>query len=272
MTHVLDEAIELEQIGPDRFRGRTTDPYANMIGPYGGITAAVLQNSVIEHPGVLGEPIALTVNFAAAVKYGSFEITARPVRTNRSSQHWVMELSQDGQVAATATAVTAAHRDGWTDTESQMPIVPEPRDVAMGTRSSAEWLNRYEMRHIGRPGATVADPFYLDGEPGESSHMALWTREVPPRPVDYASLTAFCDVYFPRVFVRHGKAVPISTVSMTAYFHATKDELNQHGDDYILGVVHGDAFRRGFYDHIGQLWSRNGTLLATTHQLVYYKV
>lgn len=264
MTHVFDDAVALEQTGPDTFRGRTTAPYANMVGPYGGITAAVLQNAVVQHPDLLGDPLALTANFAAAVADGPFELTARPVRTNRSTQHWTVELSQDGQVSATATAVTAKHRDGWTDTEAVMPTVPEPDEVPLGEKPPMEWPQRYEMRFL--EGHVLGT-----GEPGRSSQTTLWARDNPPRPVDFVSLTALCDVFFPRVFVRRAEKMPIGTVSMTTYFHATAEELKQHGDDYVLGTVRGSAFQRGFYDHVGHLWSRNGTLLATTHQIVYYK-
>lgn len=264
MTHALDDAVALERTGADSFTGRTTAPYANMVGPYGGITAAVLQNAVLQHPDLLGDPLALTVNFAAAVADGQFDLTARAVRTNRSTQHWTIELAQEGQVAATATAVTATHREGWTDTEAVMPEVPEPHEVRLGDKPPMAWPNRYEMRFL-------QGPVLGTGAPGSSSQTTLWVRDDPPRPLDFVSLTAFCDVFFPRVFVRRARQMPIGTVSMTAYFHATAEELTRHGDDYLLGSVRGSAFQRGFYDHVGHLWGRDGTLLATTHQIVYYK-
>lgn len=264
MTHPFDDAVALRLTAPDTFRGHTAAPYANMVGPYGGITAAVLLNAVVQHPDLLGDPVAVTVNFAAAVADGEFEVTARPVRTNRSTQHWMVELAQDGQVAATATAVTAVHRDGWSDTEAVMPTVPEPHEVPLGEKPPMEWPQRYEMRF-------VEGPLLGDGQPRESSQTTVWARDNPARTVDYVSLAALCDVFFPRVFVRRGERMPIGTVSMTAYFHATAEELAAHGEDYVLGTVHGAAFQRGFYDHYGQLWSRNGTLLASTHQIVYYK-
>ena len=56
-------------------------------------------------------PIALTVNFAGPVGQGPITARARPARTNRSTQHWWVELVQtdaDGseQVSTTATVVT----------------------------------------------------------------------------------------------------------------------------------------------------------------------
>ena len=110
--HPLDEAIELQAAAPNEFKGATHPAYANMVGPFGGTTAAQLLQSAMLHPERLGEPVALTVNFAAPVADGYIRFVARPVRTNRSTQHWVLEWLQqaDGQtqVMMTATALTAA--------------------------------------------------------------------------------------------------------------------------------------------------------------------
>jgi hypothetical protein len=46
-----------------------------MIGPFGGVTAAQALNAVL-HPQRLGEPIAFTVNFAAALSDGVLQCTA----------------------------------------------------------------------------------------------------------------------------------------------------------------------------------------------------
>ena len=49
-----------------------------------------------------GEPISITINFAGPVTEGEFEISTRAVRTNRSNQHWYLELTQDECDAARA--------------------------------------------------------------------------------------------------------------------------------------------------------------------------
>ena len=64
--------------------------WANMVGPFGGITAAVLLRAIESHPDRLGEPVALTVNFAAPIVDGEFEISRRAPRTNRTNQHWIV--------------------------------------------------------------------------------------------------------------------------------------------------------------------------------------
>ena len=76
----FDQAIALEANGHDQWLGRTSPAYANMVGPFGGITAAQALNAVLQHPQLLGEPVSLTVNFAAPLADGPFTARARPAR------------------------------------------------------------------------------------------------------------------------------------------------------------------------------------------------
>jgi len=92
--HPLNHALALTSSAPDLYQGHTTPDYWNMVGPYGGITAATLLQAVLQHPLLLGEPLSLTVNFAAAVAEGPFTLQVTPVRTNRSTQHWLVVAEQ----------------------------------------------------------------------------------------------------------------------------------------------------------------------------------
>jgi acyl-CoA thioesterase len=79
------------------------------------------------------------------------------------------------------------------------------------------------------------------------------------------------DIFYPRVWLRRPKMVAAGTVSLTVYFHADARHLALAGQGYLLCQARAQAFRNGFFDHTGLLWSQGGELLATTHQLVYYK-
>lgn len=105
--HDFDVAIALAAQPDGAFVGQTSAAYANMVGPYGGITAAQALNAVLRHPERRGDPVAFTVNCCAPVADGAFALHARPARTNRSTQHWVIEMLQKGETVLTATAFTA---------------------------------------------------------------------------------------------------------------------------------------------------------------------
>lgn len=265
--HPFDAAIALTPLGDNLFGGHTSPAYANMVGPFGGITAAQALNGVLSHPQRLGEPVSLTVNFAAGLSGGPFEVEARPARTNRSTQHWVIELRQQGQAVMTATALTALRRETWgSQSECPMPEVPRPSDVPASAGGRVEWFKRYQIRFIegGFPAA-------WDGAEQGQSRTRLWLRDSPARPLDFTSLAALADVFFPRVWLRRATPVPIGTVSMTVYFHADAAQLQATGTGYLLGQAQAQTFRRGFFDQSAQLWNEAGELLVTSHQLVYYK-
>ena len=264
--HPFDAAIALQDGADGAFAGRTSPAYANFIGPYGGITAAQCMNAVLRHPDRLGDPVAFTVNFAAAVADGDFTLRSRPVRTNRSTQHWIVEMLQGGEVVATATALTAVRRPTWGGHEMPIPEALPPANVPRVTRRGVAWLERYEMRFL-----LGMIPRDWDGDGTQESLSRLWVRDDPPRPLDFASLAALCDVFFPRIWLRRARQTPLGTVSMTVYFHATAAELAAAGTGYLLAQARGQGFGSGYFDHAGQLWSESGDLLATTHQVMYYK-
>jgi acyl-CoA thioesterase len=265
--HPFDQAVALRPQGDDVFAGHTHAPWANMVGPFGGITAAQALHAVLHHPERLGEPVALTVNFCAALADGAFEVEARPVRTNRSTQHWTLEMRQAGAVVLTGTAFTALRRETWAAEEHTMPQVPRPADVPRQTGPArVEWVRRFDMRFI-----EGGYPASWDGIDHGHSRTRLWMRSDPPRPLDFPLLTAFADIFFPRMWRRRSTFVPLGTVSMTVYFHADGAALDAAGDGFLLGQSQGQGFRKGYFDHAAQLWDEAGNLLATTHQVVYYK-
>lgn len=236
-----------------------------MVGPFGGVTAAVLLHAIESHPDRLGEPVALTVNFAAPIADGEFEISRRAARTNRTNQHWIVELSQDGQVVTTATAIFGVRRETWSDTEAVPPVAPLPEEISRSSRDNLPvWIGMYDMR--------FAEGSFSGGavQTGSSSTTTLWVRDAKERRVDFPALTAMSDIFFPRVYLRRG-VIPAGTISMTTYFHADSRHLDALGGDYILATARADRFDRGFFDQNAQLWSRDGQLLATTYQIVYFK-
>ena len=241
--HPFDAAIALEPRGEGRWRGHTHEAYGNMVGPFGGATAAAALAAVLAHPARQGEPIALTVNFAGPVAQGHFD------------------------VEATATAVLATRRETWSAVEAGFPVAPPaeglPRTPPM---DRVRWTSAYDMRF-------VEGPLRIDTAPaGEQDSVSLlWVRDEPPRALDFCSLAALCDVFFPRIFVKRASWVPIGTVSFTGYFHADAATLAAIGTHHLLAHARAHQFRNGYFDQSAELWGPGGELLAVTHQIVYYK-
>ena len=266
-THPFDAGVALQPDGEGRFLGRTHPDWGNMVGPFGGITAAQLLQAACIDPRALGEPLALTVNFAAGVADGPFEIEAQPARTNRSTQHWVITQRQGGQVCTTATAVFAVRRPTWQAGELAMPTVPPADQVPVDTRSPPiAWPQRYELRFV-----DGGWPDYRQPRDVADSRTLVWMRDNPPRPLDAPALAALADVFYPRVFKRRQRFTPAGTVSITTYFHADRAALAAQGDRAVLGVAQGRRFVNGFFDQTAEVWGDGGQLLASSHQVVYFK-
>ncbi len=270
--HAFDAALALDEIAPGRYAGRTSPDYWNMVGPFGGCTAATVLQAVLRHPQLLGAPLSITVNYAGALAQGPFEVQLMPVRTNRSTQHWTAAIVQDdaqGQpvVATTATVITAVRRDTWSLSDLPMPAVPRPAQVQPRRYDGAmAWLDHYELRPV-----SGMIPQAWDGRQHGDSTTQLWMRDQPPRPLDFCALLALSDIFYPRVWLRRATRVPAGTVSITTYFHAGEKELQATGSGYLLGQARGQEFRNGFFDQSAQLWNEAGTLLCTSHQIVYFK-
>mgnify|MGYP000190363403 CR=1 FL=1 len=206
--HPLDAMLQLQPQPDGSFVAHTHAGYANMVGPYGGATAALLLHSVLQHPDCLGQPLSLTVNFAGPVQDGAMHLVPRAVRTNRSTQHWVVELRQTNtttgqeEITTTATVVTAVRRATFSADAVAAPTVPAAADCpSVDVRRAMTWLQRYDWRAISGNLPSVWDDSL---HPTQSQ---LWVRDEPPRPLDFASLAALCDVFFPRVWLRRARIV-----------------------------------------------------------------
>ncbi len=265
--HPFDAAVRLSAEGGNRFSGTTSAAYANMVGPFGGITCAVLLQAVLVHEQRQGDPIASTVNFAAPIVDGAFEIEAIPVRTNRSTQHWIVQLLQREAVAATATVVLAARRETWSAPEAVPPSLPPASTLArMPLTGAPVWVHRYDLRF-----AEGGLPDSFDGREQPHSRSEVWMRDEPARPLDFASLAALCDSFFPRIFLRRRTFAPVGTVSLTTFFHADAAALARQSDRHVLGAARAMNYSNGFFDQSAEIWGDDGELLASSHQLVYYR-
>ena len=266
--HPLDEATALEPIGEGRFKGRTHPAYWNMAGPFGGATAALLMRAVLEHPARRGRPVAQTVNFCAAIGEGEFEIVVTPTRDGKSTQHWNVEMVQNGQVVTTGSLVTGAERDTWAHQPATPPSFPPVGEVARApTAGRMPWFDRYEFRMVeGRM------PFDPPPEGGLGPAVSkLWLRDSPERPLDYVSLAALADTFLVRILLVRGTFAPVATVSLSTYFMADAATLAAQGDRHLLALADARAFRNGFADQSAELWTDDGVLLAASHQVTWYK-
>jgi acyl-CoA thioesterase len=265
--HLFDDATRVSA-GDSRWQGRTSDDYWAFVGPFGGATAATILRALIEHPQHTGDPLSLTVNYCALIAQGDFDLDVRLVKANKSTQHWVVELSQGGaDVTTLATAVFAERRPSWGHQQAPFPESVPFETIQPYTKVAAPWVKQYDFRFIeGDPnfaGAAKSMP--------ASAFSKLWIGDRVPRKIDMLSLMSMSDAFFGRVFHARRELVPFGTVSLTTYFHTSTEDLAGEDITRVLALADAKIFYRSYGDQSGELWSPSGRLLATTTQIAYFK-
>ncbi|MBR9825557.1 MAG: thioesterase family protein [Alphaproteobacteria bacterium] len=264
--HIFDEATRLDTLsreeGKARFGGAAHPGFKNMIGPYGGWSAAMMARSIIE----AGEPdmrlVSLTTEFLQAPGEEAVELQASCDRKGKNTQFWSADLSTSasGAICNKALGILTKPRETVEWTEGERPDAPPP-EACERFPLPMEWTKTVEMR------AAVNLPFKETG----STQSVAWVRLDPDRPLDPVGLVALADTPTPRVFYIIGKPDLIATVSMSVYLHATSEDYAAVGTDYLLVEATGVRGGNGIFDQHARMWSRDGRLLATTQQIVNYR-
>jgi acyl-CoA thioesterase len=267
IQHLFDDATRVVA-GDSRWQGRTSPDYWAFVGPFGGFTAAAILRALIEHPQRAGDPVALTVNFCAPIAEGDFDLDVRLVKANRSSQHWLVELSQGGaEVATIATAVFAERRPSWSHQVAQFQETKPFEEARPFSLAPATWVKQYDLRFVeGYPVVRANNA----AEPG-SAFSKLWIADRVPRTIDHLSLMAMSDAFFARIFHARGEVLPFGTITITTYFHADAEDLLKEDITRVLALADASTLHKSYGDQAGQLWSPSGRLLATTTQMMYFK-
>src|SRR3979490_1031312 len=167
--------------GDSRWQGRTSEDYWAFVGPFGGATAATILRALIDHPQRSGDPLALTVNYCAPIAQGAFDLDVRLVKANRSTQHWCVELSQDGgEVATLATAVFAERRPSWSHQQAAFPAAKPFEQILPYPKVAASWVKQYDFRFL------EGDPDFNGAAQGAPANAfsKLWIGDRVPRKID----------------------------------------------------------------------------------------
>ena len=267
--HDFDAAVALASAGPGAWTGHTHPAYANFNGQFGGITAATLLRAILDTAAGAAVPVSVTVNYCAAMAQGPFSIAVREIRRGRTLQHWSADLAQGDKVCATALAALALRKESWSHAPLSAPPAPPPDQVPnLNMGDWKGWVGQYEMRFV--DGSTE----HLRGQPPlpepASARSLLWLRHSVPRALDFPGLMCMSDAFFVRMIQVRNTFPAMGTVSISTYFHCDAQSLARQGSDYLLCSVDSRVFRDTFHDQSAELWSRDGVLLANTHQIVWY--
>ena len=260
------QALALTPISAGRWRTVAGEEWSNPGGGLWGGYAIGLAIKVLEvEPTSQGEALSLTVTYAAALPSGPLEIRTRRLRQGRSIGVWEVEVLQAGsdQVGVHAIVTTALRPKTPPFAFASMPSAPDPESVPVLE------IPGMELRY----GAAAFERRAVEGYPpaqGGSSRSLAWVRS-RFAPMDKALLGMVTDHSPPRVMYALGSSVQSTTLSLTAYLHATAEEIAEVGEDFVLVECEGRVGNAGASDERSSYWSRSGKLLATSEQLAWYR-
>lgn len=260
----LEDALTLQPEGGHRWTVVADPDHESVNAMYGGWTVAAMLRAV-EAASDHGEatPTSITANFVGRIEPGmELSVSVRALGGSGSVSHWLAEVApRDGEeTLALGCVVMAVDRPSDRHVEVSMPEAPDPDSLEVFHPPGRQG-DRVVMRPVsGFP------PF------GRSdTHSTAWMRVCSHRPVDYQQLAYLADQRAPRSFHWSDGPRPSATITMSVYFHASRMELADVGDDYILGEAFGVKAAWSTSEEHHRLWSRQGSLLASSEQMARYR-
>jgi acyl-CoA thioesterase len=237
----------------DGFECRLADDWWVIAGPNGGYLAAIITRALLAAAGGESRPLrSLTVHYLRAPSAGSARVEVGVERRGRTVSFASAGLIQDERPCALALAVLADGREGLELEHAAPPGVAPPEEIeAVSDRSDpAPFTQQLDFRPA------------LSGD-GERALTGGWMRLRNDAPLDAALLVALCDFWLPAVFtLAHGR-IAVPTLELTVHIRA-RVPLES---DWVLGRFATRTARDGLLEEDGELWSRDGLLLAQSRQL-----
>jgi acyl-CoA thioesterase len=231
-------------------------------GPNGGYVAAFLVRALEAEVGDQERMVrSTTIHYLRPPEAGPAQVDVVVQRAGRTLSTVTAELHQHGRLLALATAALATERDGTLDfDELPAPEAPDPESIsprdraAPGAPPQIPMSARYDQRHfIGTP-PFVAGPEALTGG---------WLRQADQGEVDVAALVAYTDAWSPAIFSL-GAFVPVPTIDLTVHVRRDPAEFDT---SWCLVRFRTNVAAGGFIEEDGEIWSRDGVLLAQSRQL-----
>lgn len=264
MLQRFDDAIALEEIGEGRYRGRFDRAWWVVVGPNGGITAAMLLRAAMDEVGEDRTPRSLTVHYVRPPGEGTVEVVVDVQSHGRSVTFVSCRMLQSERLVATALVALATERDAVQEWEHRtMPNTPgldasyvmEPAgvDVPIRDRWDEGWT-------IGVPGRT-------DTALSGGHEVGGWLRLMEPEPYSAPLLAAMADAWVPAVMVHTGAAVHTPTLELTVHFRRDVTRLGIDPSAYCLAHFRQHSAHEGFLDESGEIWAPDGKLLVICRQM-----
>lgn len=244
-------------IGDGRYRGSIVPEWFGPPGPNGGFIAALILRAIraeVADPERL--PRSLTLHYLSPPAAGEAEVEVTVERSGKSATTCSARMLEDGRTVNLALCVlTTDFEPAWTS-EPDAPDAPAADDVPeLGSGPGAPPIfEQLETRPV-----WGAMPFS-----GESEAITGgWLRAPADDEMTPELLALFADAWWPAPFGAMTTFAPAPTLELTIHFRARPDPT----DTLALVRFRTEASIDGLFEEQGEVWDRNGRLLAQSRQL-----
>jgi acyl-CoA thioesterase len=257
----FDRATAVAPLGDGAWSAQIDAGWFAGRGPNGGYLAAiVLRAMVAELADDAKQPRSLTCHYLRPPAAGPARVDVTVERSGRATSTLTARLSQDGRDCVLGVAAFGVEVPAPAAYTTAPPIVPDPETVAPadGSRSGLAIVSRFEARPtVGAGMFAGADEAVAGG----------WLRFSEERATDAAALAMFADAWFPTPWVRLREPVAAPTIDLTVHFRGPRAAEALAPGEPVLAVFRSTTAADGFFEEDGELWTRDGVLLAQSRQL-----
>jgi acyl-CoA thioesterase len=253
----------VEPAGPGQYRATLHRDWWVARGPNGGYLAAVILRAMTDAVGdPKRSPRSLTIHYASSPGEGTADVSTAIERAGRSLTSCSSRVSQGGKLIALAVAAFSKPRSGPEFCDLVMPDVlpPERLPVREIPPEAPPIAHRWDIRW------TIGEPPW-DGPRRDEAVGGGWIRLADPSLMDAAVVAAVTDAWVPPVFSRIDEQLFVPTVDLTIHFRSALPVPGATPDDFALARFRTLAAAEGFLEEDGEVWSKDGKLLAQSRQL-----
>jgi acyl-CoA thioesterase len=263
LSHFV-EATRLREREDGRYVGTFDRSWWVMVGPNGGVIAALLLRAAQLRAGPGRTPRTITIHYVRPPSEGEVEIDVQVDQAGRSVTFLTVRMYQETKLVATALVGLTAPRESPLDWEHRTP--PSTLSIEQGFVMdsgpvSAPIRDRWDQVW------TVGVPGYPETRSGEGHEAGGWIRLADPAPYDAPLVAAMADAWVPAVMVHDEAPVYTPTLELTIHFRLDVEAAGIDPEQHCLAVFRQFSGHEGFLDESGEIWTADGRLLALCRQM-----
>jgi acyl-CoA thioesterase len=266
LASAFDRATAVEPAGTAAggvWSATVDESWSAPVGPNGGyIAAIVLRAMEAELADEARSARSLTLHYLRPPAAGPLDVEVTVQRSGRRMSTLTARATQGGRLHVLAIAAFGGGVEGPIDFRPRPPAVAPADELTPSPAAPQVPISaHFDMRP-----AIGAAPFSGAAE----ALSGGWLRLHEPRPLDAPVLALYADAWWPPVFARMTELNPVPTVDLTIHFRDPGAAAALDPAEPVLAVFRSGASSDGFVEEDGELWSRDGVLLAQSRQLAVF--